>query len=454
MKTSRLVAFASLSLAAALSLSAAHAGYAEKALYTFMGSGDGGNPTGLLTADTAGNLYGVTAIGGNTACSTGSENTDGCGVVFEVSSTTGSQQVLHTFDFTGVSGSDGAQPVGGVIRNKAGTLFGATAQGGAVAGPCHHGCGAVFSLTSSGTLTLLHSFTSGTDGEGPSAGLYMDKTGNLYGMTLTGGSTTTCGDKDTPGCGTVFKVTPSGGESVLHHFVGGKTDGAYPIGSLIANSGGNLYGTTVAGGSTGSCGILKREGCGIVFKLASNGTLTILHSFAGGSDGAYPTGALMFDSEGDLYGTTVGGGSDANCGVGPYGCGTVFKIAAAGGESVIYAFQGGAADGGYPTSGVIADTAGDLFGVTAAGGGTGNCGFKFKPIKGCGTAFEIAAAGGETILHVFTGKKGAGGYPMFGMIQNKAGKFFGTTVSGGVAGCSGGAGPLGCGIVFDMAFKK
>jgi uncharacterized repeat protein (TIGR03803 family) len=453
MKTSRLLVCASLTLAAALSFSAAHAAYTEKILYTLMGSSDGGNPTGLLTADSKGNLYGVAGVGGNTSCKTGMENTDGCGVVFELAPTTGDEVVLHTFNFTGVSGSDGASPVGGVIRDAAGTLFGATAQGGAVEAHCNHGCGTVFSLTSSGTLTLLHSFTGGSDGQGPAAGLLRDTKGNLYGMTLTGGSSATCGDKDTPGCGTVFKVTSAGKESVLHVFGGGSDDGAYPIGSLVEDSAGNLYGTTVAGGSTGSCGILKRQGCGIVFELAANGTLSILHAFTGGSDGAYPTGALMFDSQGNLYGTTVGGGSDANCGVGPYGCGTVFKLPVAGGESVLYAFQGGT-DGGYPTSGVIADSDDNLYGVTAAGGGTGNCGFKFKPIKGCGTAFEIAAAGGESILHVFTGKKGAGGYPIFGLIRNKAGKFFGATTSGGVIGCSGGAGPLNCGTVFDMTLKK
>src|ERR1700733_13921640 len=311
MKTSRLIVCATLTLAAVMSFDTARAGYSEKALYTLMGSSDGGNPTGLLTADSAGNLYGVAATGGNTSCSIGSDSTNGCGVVFQVEPKTGSETVLHTFDFTGVSGSGGASPVGGVLRNKAGTLFGATAQGGAVEAHCNHGCGTVFSLTSTGTLTLLHSFTGGSDGQGPSAGLLMDTKGDLYGMTVTGGSTTTCGDKDTPGCGTVFKVTSAGKETVLHAFRGGSNDGAYPIGSLVADTQGNLYGTTVAGGSTGSCGILKRQGCGIVFELSANGTLTILHAFSGGSDGAYPTGALMFDTQGNLYGTTVGGGSDA-----------------------------------------------------------------------------------------------------------------------------------------------
>jgi len=115
----------------------------------------------------------------------------------------------------------------------------------------------------------------------------------------------------------------------------------------------------------------------------------------------------------------------------------------------------GATDGGYPTSGVVADSSDNLYGVTAAGGSTSNCGFGFKRIIGCGTAFEVPERGGsETILHVFTGKKGTGGYPIFGLIQNKAGRFFGTTTSGGVIGCSGGAGPLNCGTVFDMIFKK
>ena len=455
MKMSRLVVCATLALAAVLSLDAAQASYTQKILYTLMGSADGGNPTGLLTADSEKNLYGVAGSGGSAECDNGNNNgAIGCGLVFEITPT-GSELVLHTF--LGATASDGASPVGGVIRNTAGTLFGATAQGG-TAGPgqCTHGCGAVFSLTSTGTLTILHAFTGGSDGQGPSDGLLMDSKKNLYGMTLAGGSTSHCGDKDAPGCGTVFKVTAANKESVLHHFVGGSDDGAYPIGSLVEDSEGNLYGTTVAGGGTGSCGILTGEGCGIVFELAVNGTLSILHAFSGGSDGAYPTGALLFDSEGNLYGTTVGGGSDANCGVGPYGCGTVFKIAAVGGgESVLYAFQGGT-DGGYPTSGVVADSDDNLYGVTAAGGGTGNCGFKNKKLtlKGCGTAFEIAAAGGESILHVFSGKKGAGGYPIFGLIQNKAGTFFGATTSGGVTGCTSGAGVLNCGTVYDLKLKK
>jgi len=454
MKTSRLVVCASLALAAAFSFGSAQASYTQKILYTLMGSSDGGNPTGLLSADSEGNLYGVAGSGGSTSCATGTKSAPtGCGLVFEVT-TSGSELVLHTF--LGVNSSDGASPVGGLIHNAAGTLFGATAQGGVAETHCKIGCGTVFSLTSTGTLTVLYAFQSGNDGQGPSDGLLMDKKGNLYGMTMGGGGTYHCGDRDAPGCGTIFKVTSAGKESVLHRFAGGSDDGAYPIGSLIADAQGNLYGTTVAGGGTDSCGILSGAGCGVVFELATDGTLSILHAFTGGSDGAYPTGALMFDSEGNLYGTTVGGGSDANCGVGAYGCGTVFKIAAAGGgESVLYAFQGGS-DGGYPTSGVVADSDDNLYGVTAAGGGTGNCGLKSKSltVKGCGTAFEIAAAGGESILYVFKGTKGAGGYPIFGLIQNKAGKFFGATTSGGVTGCTSGAGKLNCGTVFDLSLKK
>jgi len=287
------------------------------------------------------------------------------------------------------------------------------------------------------------------DGASPVAGLIADAKGNLYGTTYGGG---TIGD------GNVFRLAPDGTETSLYSFCT-KThcaDGLWPLAGLVADAQGNLYGTTVAGGGTDSCGILSGAGCGVVFELATDGTLSILHAFTGGSDGAYPTGALMFDSEGNLYGTTVGGGSDANCGVGAYGCGTVFKIAAAGGgESVLYAFQGGS-DGGYPTSGVVADSDDNLYGVTAAGGGTGNCGLKSKSltVKGCGTAFEIAAAGGESILYVFKGTKGAGGYPIFGLIQNKAGKFFGATTSGGVTGCTSGAGKLNCGTVFDLSLKK
>jgi uncharacterized repeat protein (TIGR03803 family) len=317
MKLSGLVVCASLALAAAFTLGAAHASTTEKILYTFMTGTGGGVPTGALTADSTGNLYGVTGAGGDATCPSGTKGKGGCGVVFEVTPS-GTPSVLYTFK--GVSSHDGATPVGGVLRNTSGTLFGTTAQGGSRESSCKTGCGTVYSLTSTGTLTILHAFKSGDDGQGPSIGLLMDSKGNLYGTTAAGGGANPCGDTGAPGCGTIYKVTSAGKESILHSFAGGSDDGAYPIGSLIADSKGNFYGTTVAGGGTDSCGILPGQGCGIVFKLATNGTLTILHAFTGGSDGAYPTGTLLFDSHGDIYGTTVGGGSDANCGVGPYSC--------------------------------------------------------------------------------------------------------------------------------------
>lgn len=431
-----------LALAASMMLFDASAKCAESVLYSFMGAKDGGIPTGILAADGAGNLYGVTGEGGTKRCSSSVNNATGCGTVFEVTAS-GKETVLHAF----TGGSGGASPVGGVIRDASGNLYGATGQGGLTEAHCGHGCGTVFKLTAAGKLKILYAFTGGSDGQGPSDGLLADGAKNLYGMTITGGISGNCGDRGTPGCGVIFKLASNGTETILHTFTGGSGDGGYPLGSLIADSSGNLYGTTVVGGGTDGCGILLGQGCGIVFKLATDGTLSILHAFTGGSDGSYPTGALLFDATGNLYGTTVGGGSMVNCGIGPYGCGTVFKIASNGTETLLYIFKGGR-DGGYPTSGVIAGKAGIFYGVTGAGGSKSKCGLRFNPI-GCGVIFELTTGGSEQVLHTFTGKKGDGGYPLFGIIRNATGDIFSATSAGGIAGCSTGAGTLDCGTVVE-----
>ena len=277
-----------------------------------------------------------------------------------------------------------------------------------------------------------------------------DKAGNLYGTTPVGGGTDTCGplkDQQSAGCGIVFKIAARGGESVLHAFTGG-SDGASPGAGLTADGAGNLYGTTLAGGGTDNCG-LGPYGCGVVFKIAANGTESVLHVFVGkAKDGAYPSAALIADQQGNFYGTTAGGGSTDNCGAQKKGfraagCGTVFKLAPDGTESILHVFTGGT-DGAYPFGGVIADSTGNLYGTTAGGGGTANCGL--GPY-GCGIVFKLAPDGTETVLHVFTGKTKDGGYPTAGLIMDKNGNLYGTTYEGGIASCGN---HVGCGTVFRL----
>ena len=356
-----------------------------KVLHAFPKSTLGGaNPYyESLIRDSAGNLYGTTHGGGGA----------NYGVVFKLY-TTGKEKVLHSF-----SGfADGANPFAGVIRDSAGNIYGTTDFGGA------SGQGVVFKLDASGTETILHNFTGGADGGSPRSGLIRDSAGNIYGTTEYGGAS---------GQGTVFKVDATGTESVLYSFTGG-TDGASPIGSLVRDSAGNLYSTTFSGGASG---------VGVVFKLDTRGKETVLHSFAGGTDGQYPWAGLVRDSDGGLYGTTFYGGA-SNYGV-------VFKVDAAGTETVLYSFTGGA-DGGNPTAGVIRDSAGNLYGTTNIGGAPG---------MGYGVVFELDMAGTETVLHTFTG--GAGGAnPVGGLIRDTAGNLYGTTQDGGSGS--------GVGLVFEL----
>jgi uncharacterized repeat protein (TIGR03803 family) len=173
----------------------------------------------------------------------------------------------------------------------------------------------VFKLSPGGTETVLYSFKGGSDGSGPAAGLIADSSGNLYGTTYLGGAFASgCnGIFADLGCGVVFKLSPGGTETVLHTFTGG-SDGGVPSGGLIADSSGNLYGTTSRGGASGR----SPSGSGVVFKLSPSGTETVLYSLKGGSDGSGPAAGLIADSSGNLYGTTSGGGASGN--------GTVFKL--------------------------------------------------------------------------------------------------------------------------------
>jgi uncharacterized repeat protein (TIGR03803 family) len=339
-------------------------------LYTFKGGTDGSGPRAGLIRDGAGNLYGTTFSG----------DLSSDGVVFKVNSS-GVETLLHSF-----TGSDGAQPWAPVIRDSSGNFYGTTYNGGI------SGFGEVFKLDKKGNLTRLYSFTGGTDGANPRASLLRDSAGNLYGTTIFGG---------TSGAGTVFKVNSAGIESVLYSFKDG-IDGGYPWAGLVRDPAGNFYGTTVSGGTSN---------LGVVFKLNSSGTETVLHSFAGGTDGTFPaSGNLFRDSAGNLYGVTPSGGV--------LGYGVVYKVDKNGNESVLYTFTGQAADGGTPVNGLVGDIAGNLYGTTDYSPGTGgNAGY--------GGVFELTSAGQLILLYNFTGQ--ADGAPTYStLIRDSAGNLYGT----------------------------
>ncbi len=335
--------------------------------------------------------------------------------------------VLHSFEV-----GSGIKPRAGLIADSAGTLYGTTQFNGGGSG-----YGTVFKLAPDGTgYTVLHIFGSSTpDGAGAAAGLIADSAGTLYGTTRGGGS---------EGGGTVFKVASDGTSfKVLHSFApvpGGLRSDA----DLVSDAAGNLYGTTLEGGmaplicgrfgcvSAGGCGLY---GCGTVFRLAPDGTsYDVLHEFSGGSEGKYPRGGLIFDAAGNLYGTTLEGGTSYR--------GTVFKLALDGpGYKVLYAFKGGT-DGAYPYAGLLADSAGNLYGTTNSGGGSG-CGG-----SGCGTVFKLAPDGtGYTVLHIFGRSAPDGARPAAGLIADNAGNLYGATEDGGGSGCGG----TGCGTIFKLS---
>lgn len=293
------------------------------------------------------------------------------------------------------------------------------------------------------TPIVLHNFT-GADGNGPSGSVLFDPAGNLYGTTVQGG---------TSGLGTVFKLDPSGNESVLYVFKGAP-DGAYPSAGLVRDTAGNLYGTTSAGGSLAPNCPFPR-GCGIVFKLDPGGTETVLHLFGSNvSDGISPTGPLTLDSAGNLFGTTLaGGGTRCQRYIGTklvdVGCGTVFEVDANGKESILHAFT--ITDGAFPSAGLVEDTAGNLFG-TAYQGGLQNCMFS---VLGCGTVFKVDATGQFSVLYSFKGPEAGpdGAYPEAPVTLDSAGNLYSTTFTGGSApasACPSSAQGENCGTIFQL----
>jgi uncharacterized repeat protein (TIGR03803 family) len=359
-------------------------------LYTFTNTDQGWQPDAAPILDGAGNLYGTTQYGGTAG---------GFGTIYKLDNG-GNESVLYSFAGT----PDGEDPEGALVSDGAGNLYGTTIYGGTAGG-----YGTVFKLSHTGKLTLPHSFASNPDGADPHGALVGDAQGNGYGTTQYGG---TAG-----GYGTVFKLAPNGTLTLLHSFAG-TPDGEDPQAGLYRDAAGNLYGTTQYGGTAG--------GYGTVFKLARDGNLTLLHSFAGTPDGENPYAALAADSAGNGYGTTKYGGTAG-------GYGTVFKIDRTGHFSLLHSFAGNP-DGVNPVSSVVVDPAGNVYGTTFYGGESGY-----------GTVFEIDTTGKLTILHSFTGTSD-GSNPMAGLTLDATGNLYGATTEGGDLSC----GFDGCGVVFKV----
>jgi len=307
----------------------------------------------------------------------------------------------QTFATVHSFGTGGEHPLAGLVQATNGDFYGTTVYGGAN-WACHDGCGTVFKITPSGALTRLYSFCSQsgcTDGVYPFAALVQATNGNLYGTTSYDGANH---------WGTVFKITPSGTLTTLHSF--DSTDGAVPFAALVLATNGNLYGTTYYGGA---------NGYGTVFKITPSGTLTTLYSFcpqSGCADGESPS-TLIQGTDGNLYGTTYYTGANGQGG-------TVFKITPSGTLTTLYSFcsQSGCADGGGPST-LIQGTDNNLYG-TAYYGGQG------------GTVFKITPSGTLTTLYSFCSQSGCtdGRYPNAGLAQATDGNFYGTTVYGGANG--------------------
>jgi uncharacterized repeat protein (TIGR03803 family) len=383
---------------------------------------DGEFPQAGLLLDQKGNLYGTTSTGGPyDEC--GNHGGEGCGLVFKLSPK-GKETVLYDFCERGYPCTDGATPLAGLIFDRNGNLYGTTEYGGA------HGAGAAFKLTPDGKYAVLYSFCARdncTDGYNPAAGMVLDQKGNLYGTTPLGGADgagvvfrltpegketvlySLCADNNCTdgygsvaglvldqkgniygtteyggaggcygGCGVVFELTPEGKYTVLYSFCAqsGCTDGANPQAGLVFDQKGNLYGTTSGGGIIYNHYCPYEQGCGVVFKLTPKDKETVLYSFCpqNCADGYFPVAGLTVGQNGNLYGTTTGGGVRS--------AGVVFTLTSKGKETVLYNFcaQTNCADGANPYAGLVLDQKGNLYGTTNLGGAyESGTAFKLKP---------------------------------------------------------------------------
>jgi uncharacterized repeat protein (TIGR03803 family) len=397
---------------------------AQSAFFTTLASFNGTDGTAPLNVAPAqgsdGNFYGTTELGGTQqACGSGS----GCGTVFKVTPT-GTLTNLYNF-CSQPNCIDGFLPSAGLVLGNDNSLYG-TAYYGGMNDQCYnnYGCGTVFKITSDGALTTLYNFCSQSncaDGAIPFAPVVRGSDGNFYGTTTGGGANTNCAY----GCGTVFKMTPAGTLTTLYSFCSQPncTDGAKPFGGLVQGSDGNFYGTTYYGGGSGNC----VEGCGTVFKVTPSGMLTTLHAFSY-RDGQSPTVGLVQASDRNFYGTTTYGG--------PNNSGTVFKITSNGVLTTLHNFD--VVDGYAPWAALVQGNDGNLYGTTTQGGAFyTSCGS-----LGCGTVFKMTLAGTLTTLHSFDITDG--GFP-YGLLQGRDGNLYGT---------AGGGGAYGYGTVFRVGVPR
>jgi len=288
-------------------------------------------------------------------------------------------------------------------------------------------------------FTVLHTFT-GPDGASPYGSLISDYQGNIYGTTIGGGDTTDVPCANSPfglGCGVVYKLDHHGNESVLYQFTG-QSDGAYPATELLLDEAGNLYGTARGGGNANPACVFI-NGCGVVFKLDRHANESVLYAFNGGADGLGAASGLVRDQLGNLFGTTIAGGSSnpACTGDGPPGtCGVIYKLDPKGNETVLHTFTG-STDGYAPYGSLLLDWQGDLFGIASNGGDISSsfCGTTVPALAGalgCGTVFKIDRTGNFSILHTFEGKDG-GPFPDGWLATDYAGNIYGITGNGGSA---------------------
>jgi len=361
----------------------------ETVLYSFQGSPSGGPDgayptTGPILEGTT--LYGTTSQGG-------SGGTGGNGIVWAVSTTTGKETILYSFQG---EPNDGSGPEGGLAYYK-GSFYGTTRGGPTQPAETP---GTIFKITKSGKkyiYEIFFYFPSGGEG-----GMYpgcvtpvFDSAGNLYGTTTGGG---------TQGNGIVFKLAPNGTETVLHSFTDQNGDGGVPQSGVTLDKKDNVYGTTQIGGT---------YGWGTLYEITAAGKYSILYNFAGGSDGLYPWNPPVLDKKGNLYGTTENGGSG--------GYGTVYMFdPKTSKKTILHNFYGGTSDGASPMDGALVfDTEGNIYGTTMGGGTVGS-----------GTIYELTADGTFTILHSFTDQPD-GDDPEGNVVFDKAGNLYTTTYGGG-----------------------
>jgi uncharacterized repeat protein (TIGR03803 family) len=379
LKTSKRYFCAAAACAALVALSSGAQAARFHLLYTFHGA-DGSSPWAAPILDASGNLYGTTHFGGSKER----------GTVYKLAPD-GSETVLSSFE----QPRSGYAPLAPLWRDANGNLFGTTFQEAKrrKAGPG----GVLFEISPDGSETVLHHFSPhGPAGVALQSGVIGDAQGNLYSIGSFGGE-----ERE----GTVFKYAPDGKISVLHAFSKRHHDGMYPIGTMALDAAGNLYGTTERGGAFNA---------GTVWRIAPDGTESILHSFNAMDDGETPNGVLL-DAAGNLYGTTSGSANQ--------GDGTVYRLAPDGTETVLHGFSR-YPDGAEPNGGLVADSKGNLYGTTLTGGGPTNC----------GTLFEVSPKGDFHVLHTFDAiarRLHNGIQPMGALAIDASGNLYGTTSTGG-----------------------